>query len=194
VEFGILGSVDVRVDGRMLSIGGGKQRALLAVLLLHPNEAVSRDRLIDALWGESPPPSAHQSLDAYLSRLRRALGRDRLLRRPAGYALIVGPGELDLDRFEDLLRAARESAAVGDAAAAAAQARTALALWRGPALADVLYEPFAAGAAEQLEERRLVALENGSTRISPRETGPSSSPSWTHSCGSIHFASGCWVS
>jgi peptide/nickel transport system substrate-binding protein len=159
VEFGILGHVEVRVDGRPLPLGGGKQRALLAVLLLHPNEAVSRDRLVDALWGENPPPSAHQSLDTYVSRLRRALGRDRLVRQTGGYVLVVEPGERDVDRFEEQLRAARESTAAGDAIAAAAQTRTALALWRGPALADVLYEAFATAEAERLEERRLVALE-----------------------------------
>ena len=159
MEFGILGPVEVRVDGRTLPLGGGKQRALLAILLLHPNEAVSRDRLIDALWGENPPPSAHQSLDTYVSRLRRALGQDRLVRRPAGYMLVVEAGERDLDRFEELLGAARESAAAGNAAGAAGKTRTALELWRGPALADVLYEPFAAAEAGQLEERRLVALE-----------------------------------
>ena len=147
------------MDGRTLPLGGGKQRALLAILLLHPNEAVSRDRLIDALWGENPPPSAHQSLDTYVSRLRRALGQDRLVRRPAGYMLVVEAGERDLDRFEELLGAARESAAAGNAAGAAGKARTALELWRGPALADVLYEPFAAAEAGRLEERRLVALE-----------------------------------
>jgi peptide/nickel transport system substrate-binding protein len=147
------------VDGRPLPLGGGKQRTLLAVLLLHPNEAVSRDRLIDAVWGENPPPSAHRSLDTYVSRLRRALGRDRLVRQAGGYVLVVEPGERDVDRFEERLRAARESTAAGDSAAAAAQTRTALALWRGPALADVLYEAFATAEAERLEERRLVALE-----------------------------------
>jgi YVTN family beta-propeller protein len=159
VEFRILGPLEVRLNGGALPLGGRKQRALLALLLLHANEAVSRDRLIDALWGERPPPSVHQSLDSYVSRLRRALGHERLLRRPAGYVLVLDPGELDLARFEDLVAAAREALARGDAAEASSTLRSALALWRGPALADVLYEPFAAAECERLEERRLVALE-----------------------------------
>ncbi len=159
MEFAILGTVEARVNGKALELGGGKQRALLAVLLLHPNEAVSRDRLIDALWGEHPPPSVHQSLDSYVSRLRKALGRDRLIRQSGGYVLVVEPGELDLDRFEALLRAAHGAAAAGDTASAATSLHAALGLWRGAALADVLYEPFASAAAERLEERRLGALE-----------------------------------
>ncbi len=159
VEFAILGPVEVRVDGRTLSLGGGKQRALLAVFLLHPNEAVSRDRLIDALWGERPPASVHQSLDTYVSRLRRVLGRDRIVRRPGGYALIVESGERDLDRFEELVRAGRAAAAAGNVAAAASSLSAALEIWRGPALEDVLYEPFASAEAKRLEELRLVALE-----------------------------------
>jgi YVTN family beta-propeller protein len=159
VEFAILGTVEARANGKALELGGGKQRALLAVLLLHPNEAVSRDRLIDALWGEHPPPSVQQSLDSYVSRLRKVLGRDRLIRRPGGYVLVVEPGELDLDRFEKLLQTANEAAAAGDVISASASFHAALALWRGPALADVLFEPFAPDEAERLEERRLGALE-----------------------------------
>ncbi len=159
MDFGILGPVEVSVDGRSLALGSRKQRALLAVLLLHANEVVSRDGLIDAIWGERPPPSVHQSLDSYISRLRRALGSERIVRRPPGYLLVVNPGELDLERFEELRRAARDAAAAGDVASALRQLRAALAIWRGPALGDVLYEPFAAAEAERLEERRLVALE-----------------------------------
>jgi peptide/nickel transport system substrate-binding protein len=159
VEFRILGAVEVRLNGGPLALGGRKQRALLALLLLHANEIISRDRLIDALWGERPPPSVNQSLDSYVSRLRRVLGHDRLLRRPPGYVLVLDPGELDLARFEELVASAREVSARGDAAEASSMLHTALALWRGPALADVLYEPFATVEAERLEERRLVALE-----------------------------------
>jgi peptide/nickel transport system substrate-binding protein len=159
VEFRVLGPVEVRADGDALALGGRKQRALLAFLLLHANEPVSRDRLIEALWGDRPPPSVQQSLDSYVSRLRRALGPGRLLRRPSGYTVVVEPGELDLARFEELVADAREAAARNSAAEAAARLRTALGLWRGPALADILYEPFAAREAERLEERRLAALE-----------------------------------
>ncbi len=159
VEIAILGPLELRIDGRVVSLGGPKQRALLAVLALHANEAVSRDRLIEALWGDAPPPSVDQSLDAYISRLRRAIGRELLLRRPGGYVLTVASGELDLERFESLVAAARAASAAGDIDAATRLLRDALSLWRGPALADVLYEPFASAEAERLEERRLGALE-----------------------------------
>jgi YVTN family beta-propeller protein len=159
VEFRILGPVEVRADGDALPLGGRKQRALLAVLLLHANQAVSRDRLIEALWGDRPPPSVHQSLDSYVSRLRRTLGHGRLLRGPPGYTVVVEPGELDLSRFEDLVAAGGEAATRNDAAEAAARLRAALALWRGPALVDVLYEPFAARESERLDELRRIALE-----------------------------------
>jgi YVTN family beta-propeller protein len=159
VEFAVLGPVAVARDGRDLPLGGRKQRALLAILLLHANEVVSRDRLIDGLWGERPPATAAHTLDNYISRLRKTLGDGRLVRRPPGYLLHVQPAELDLDRFERLLEEGRTELARGDGARAAVALRAALALWRGPALADVLYEPFASSEAERLEERRLVALE-----------------------------------
>jgi peptide/nickel transport system substrate-binding protein len=159
VEFGILGPVEVRVDGRPLRIGGPKLRALLALLLLRENEPVSRDRLIEGLWGEAPPPSAVHTLDDYVSRLRKALGEGRVSTRPPGYALRVEPGEFDLDRFEDLFERGSVQLAQGHASQAEETLRNALGLWRGSALADVLYEPVAALEAEQLEERRLLALE-----------------------------------
>jgi YVTN family beta-propeller protein len=160
VEFAVLGPVAAWHDGRELPLGGPKQRALLAILLLHANEVVSRDRLIDGLWGERPPPTAGHTLDNYVSRLRKALGDARLSRRPPGYVLHVGADELDLDRFERLFREGREALSRGDAGEAAATLRSALALWRGAALADLLYEPFAATESERLEERRLMALED----------------------------------
>jgi YVTN family beta-propeller protein len=160
VEFAVLGPVAVARDGRDLPLGGRKQRALLAILLLHANEVVSRDRLIDGLWGERPPATAAHTLDNYISRLRKTLGDGRPVRHPPGYLLHVQPAELDLDRFERLLEEGRTELARGDAARAAVALRAALALWRGPALADVLYEPFAASEAERLEERRLAALED----------------------------------
>jgi len=116
------------------------------MLLLHANEPVSRDRLIDGIWGEQPPATAAHTLDGYVSRLRKLLGADRLTRKPPGYRLRVEPGELDLERFEKL--------------AAEGRHRDALAVWRGPALADLLYEPFAGREAERLEERRLSVLED----------------------------------
>jgi YVTN family beta-propeller protein len=160
VEFAVLGSVTARHDDRELPLGGPKQRALLAMLLLRANEVVSRDRLIDGLWGERPPPTAGHTLDNYVSRLRKALGEARLSRRPPGYVLHVERDELDLDRFERLFQEGREALARGDAGEAAATLRSALALWRGTALADLLYEPFAASESERLEERRIMALED----------------------------------
>ena len=146
MQFAILGPVEARTNGSALQLGGPKPRALLAMLLLDANEPVSRDRLIEGLWGDDPPPSADQTLDSYVSRLRRVLGPDRVVRRPPGYLLVVEPGELDLERFERLVEGGSLHEALG--------------LWRGPALADVLYEPFAGEEAERLEERRLVALED----------------------------------
>jgi YVTN family beta-propeller protein len=160
VRFAILGPIELSVEGRPVPLGGPKQRALLAFLLLHANEAVSRDRLIDALWGESPPPSASESLDTYIYRLRKLIGHDRLARRGSGYVLSVEPGELDAARFELLVADASQAAGADDSRGAARMLADALALWRGPALADVLYQPFASAPARQLEERRLDALES----------------------------------
>src|ERR1051326_5795159 len=89
MEFRILGPLEVEVEGQQVPLGGLKQRALVAVLLLHPNEVVSRDRLIDALWGERAPASAQRSLDSYVSRLRGLLGPQRLVRRQPGLLLVV---------------------------------------------------------------------------------------------------------
>jgi DNA-binding SARP family transcriptional activator len=159
VEFVILGPLEARDDGRRLALGGPKQRAVLAMLLLDANRPVSRDRLIDWLWGESPPRSAAHTLDDYVSRLRRALGAERIERRPGGYLIRVEPGELDLDRFEVLLEQGRSAAAAGDAAQASVVLGQALGLWCGRALADLESEPFAAPESERLEERRLLAVE-----------------------------------
>jgi DNA-binding SARP family transcriptional activator len=163
LDYRILGSFDVRQDSRLLGLGGEKPRALLAILLLHRNEVVSVDRLIDGLWGEAPPASALPTLRAYVSRLRKALNgsgesvcgeRDSaagspdgvLLTRGRGYLLRVAPGELDLERFLDVAERGHHALAAGDADGAARALREALGLWRGPPLADFAYEPFARGA------------------------------------------------
>ena len=99
LEFRILGPLEVSLDGRAVPLGGKKQRALLALLLLHANEALSSDRLIDELWGESPPETVTTMLQVYISRLRKALGAERIVTRAPGYLLHVEPGELDLERF-----------------------------------------------------------------------------------------------
>jgi DNA-binding SARP family transcriptional activator len=155
MEFRLLGPLDVVEGDRPLALGGAKQRALLAVLLLHANEVVSSDRLIAELWGERPPATAAKSVQTYVSRLRKELGDRRLATRPPGYVLHVDPAESDLARFERLLAEARRAEPAG----AAEKLRRALALWRGPPLADLAYEPFAQTEIARLEELRLAALE-----------------------------------
>jgi DNA-binding SARP family transcriptional activator len=148
VEFRILGPLEVYEDGRAISLGGARQRALLAILLTRVNEVVSADRLIDELWGEHPPRTALNTLQYFVSQLRKALGADRIVTRAPGYAIRVEPGELDLERFERLT-----------ADSSAESLREALSLWRGPALADLSYEAFAQAEIARLEELRVVALE-----------------------------------
>jgi DNA-binding SARP family transcriptional activator/DNA-binding beta-propeller fold protein YncE len=153
VEFRILGPVEVVDDGRPVSIRRGKELALLAYLLLHPNEVIPSERLVDELWGERPPPTAAKILQNAVSQLRKALGEDRLFTRPPGYLLRVEPRELDFERFEDLAERGR---ADGDPRLL----REALELWRGEPLADVRDEPFAQRASRQLDEARLAAHED----------------------------------
>ena len=160
MDFAVLGALAVQRDSEDLPLGGPKQRALLAILLLNANTAVSRDQLIDGIWGERPPPTAAHTLDNYISRLRKAIGDGRVSRRAPGYVLEVMPDELDLDRFERLLALGLEHLAAADAGLAARDFRAALALWRGPALADLRFEPFAVAEAGRLEELRLGALEH----------------------------------
>ena len=167
MEFRILGPLEAREGDHAVPLGGPRQRAFLAVLLLHPNEVVSRDRLIDAVWGDRPPLSSAEIVRGYVSRLRRALepsvGRGssyRILQtHPTGYLLEVLPDTLDLDRFEVMRRHARAASADGDPRAAARLLREGLALWRGPPLVDFAYEPFAQSEIARLEELRVVTLE-----------------------------------
>jgi DNA-binding SARP family transcriptional activator len=159
MEFRILGPLEVLEGGDRLSLGGAKQRALLAVLLVHANEPVSTDRLIDELWAERPPATAAHTLQVYVSNLRKVLGAERLVTRAPGYLAEVGPDELDLERFERLFREGRDAVARGAADIAGARLCEALSLWRGAPLADFAYEPFAQAAIARLGELRLVALE-----------------------------------
>jgi YVTN family beta-propeller protein len=159
MEFRILGPFEVSERGRPLEVGAGKQRALLAVLLLRAGEVVSTDRLIDALWEERAPASALNSVHIYVSQLRKALGNGRLETRGHGYLLALEPEQLDLGRFERLLGEGRELLAGGEPEQAAETLRAALALWRGPPLSDFASEPFAHGEIARLEELRLAALE-----------------------------------
>jgi DNA-binding SARP family transcriptional activator len=146
VEFLILGPVDVLDGGRAVTLPAGKPLALLRVLLLNRNRVVSAADLIDELWGEEPPDTALKALQGHVSQLRKVLGANRLTTKAPGYRLRVENGELDLDRFEQLVRSGRERLAAGDAEAAARELESALALWRGP--------------APGLDERRLAALED----------------------------------
>jgi DNA-binding SARP family transcriptional activator len=155
MDFRLLGPLEVSEHDRTLALGGAKQRSLLALLLLRANELVSTDHLMDQLWSASPPITAGKSVQVYVSRLRKVLGDGRLTTHGRGYALHVEPSELDLARFERLCAEARQAAPD----AAARKLRDALALWRGPALADLAYEPFAQVEIARLEEMRLAAVE-----------------------------------
>jgi DNA-binding SARP family transcriptional activator len=159
MEFRLLGALEVRDGGRRVALGAGRQRAVLAILLLHANQVVASDRLVDELWAGRPPGNARKALQVYVFRLRRTLGAERIRTRPSGYLLEVGPDELDVHRFERLVLEARALRAGGEATRAAAALREALGLWDGPALADFTYQQFAQNEIARLEELRLVALE-----------------------------------
>ena len=154
-DFRILGPLEVSDETGALLLGGLKQRAVLAMLLLEPGRIVSVDRLIDALWGEQPPRTAATSLQNFISQLRKTLGAEVLETKAPGYRLRIRPGELDLDRFRVIIESARGA----DPQTRAEKLRHALALWRGPALADLAYEAFAEPHVAYLEELRLGTLE-----------------------------------
>jgi predicted ATPase/DNA-binding SARP family transcriptional activator len=159
MDYRVLGSFEAQAGDEPISLGGFKQRALLALLVLNANEVVGRDRLIDDLWGDHPPETAVQSVQVYVSRLRKLLPDDTLLTRPAGYLLAIEPDTLDLRRFERLLADGREALAGNDADNAARVLREALELWRGPALAEFAFEPFAQAEIGRLEDLRVTAVE-----------------------------------
>jgi DNA-binding SARP family transcriptional activator len=148
MEFRILGPLEVVDLGQTIPLGGPRQRAVLALLLTRSNEVVSADRLVEDIWGSRPPRTAANTLQHYVSQLRKLLGSDRISTRPPGYSLRVAPGELDLDRFETLVKR-------GDAESL----REAFTLWRGEPLADLAYEPFAQSEIARLREVRVAALE-----------------------------------
>jgi DNA-binding SARP family transcriptional activator/Flp pilus assembly protein TadD len=162
MEFGLLGPLVVHRDGIEVLIQRGRQRQVLAALLLSAGRLVSVDDLVETLWGSAPPPSARQSLQNYVMRLRQTLGeagRVRIRTEPRGYLIRVGPGELDVSRFEALLQAARSAARDGSWDTAAEQARAALTLWRGEPLADVESELLASREVPRLADLRLQAQE-----------------------------------
>lgn len=158
MDYRILGPLEVDADGVPVELVGGRQSALLAFLLLHANETVPAERLVDELWDGSPPPSAHKILQHYVSRLRRDLGNGPLVTRGRGYELRVKPGELDVDRFAELLEAGRQAMASNEPDVAATTLRRALSLWRGPVLVELADDRFARPQIDRLEELRLAAL------------------------------------
>ena len=162
MDFSLLGPLVVRRDGIEIPVQRGKQRQLLAALLLNAGRLVSLDDLVATLWGPAPPPSVRQSLQNYVMRLRHTLGEAgwaRISTQPRGYLIRVGPGELDLSRFGALLEAARSAARDGSWDIAAERARAALTLWRGEPLADVESELLASREVPKLAELRLQAQE-----------------------------------
>ena len=160
MEIRILGPLEaIGADGLPISLGGPRPRAVLAQLLLHPNEVVSSERLIDAVWGASPPAAAQGALQVHVHSLRKALGADRIVTRAPGYLIRVDNGDVDAARFESLVAEGERLIGVGDSAGAVTVLEDALGLWRGPAFADLAYESFAQRGADRLEELRLVALE-----------------------------------
>jgi DNA-binding SARP family transcriptional activator len=168
MEFRILGPLEVLEEGRLVALGGGKPRALLAVLLLHPNEVLTTDRLVEELWGEHAPPTAAKAVHVHVSRLRKALaagagngtsGEDVLVTRERGYELRLDPERLDSNCFERLITEGRRELEAGTPKRALAVLEEGLSLWRGEPLADLAYEPFAQREIARLADLRVVALE-----------------------------------
>lgn len=161
MEFRILGPLEVVEEGDPLPLGTSKERVVLAVLLLHANEFVSRERLIDEIWGAAPPPTARKAVNVYVSKLRKTLtrdGHDPIGTLGGGYRLELRSEDLDKERMQRLLLAARDSVAAGELETAADIFREALAFWRGPTLPDLPFESFARAEIEQLDEVRLTAV------------------------------------
>jgi DNA-binding SARP family transcriptional activator len=166
MDFRILGTLEVLDDGRAIALPGTKPRALLALLLLHANETLTADRIIDELWGERPPSAAGKTLQMHISRLRKALGGEdgtgsagAITTRERGYRLEIDPDQLDAHRFESLVTKGRAELAAGRPEPAMAALDAALGLWHGAPLADLAYEAFAQPEIARLEDLRIAALE-----------------------------------
>jgi predicted ATPase/class 3 adenylate cyclase/DNA-binding SARP family transcriptional activator len=165
MDFRILGPLEALDEGESVALGGAKRRAVLALLLLHANETVSAERLVDELWGEQAPATAAKTLQAHVSRLRKSLSGvggaagDVLLTRPHGYLLAIEHDRLDANRFERLLADGQSLLADDRPDEALSKLEDALALWRGPPLADLAYEPFAQAEIARLDDLRVVAME-----------------------------------
>jgi WD40 repeat protein/DNA-binding SARP family transcriptional activator len=158
VEFRVLGPLEANAHNGPIALGGAKQRAVLAHLLLRANALVPADRLIDEVWGDDPPAAARNVLQTYVSRLRKALGDGRLEHRPGGYVLHAESSEIDARRFEALVQDARQNA-MSDPGAAVHLYREADALWRGPALDDLAGQPSLRPEIGRLDELRVAAIE-----------------------------------
>ena len=156
MDFRILGPLEVEGSGGPLSLGGQRQQALLALLILRRNEHVPTSRLIDDLWGEEPPASAQKTVQVYVSRLRGELGEGRIETHGRGYMLRLDDGELDLEVFEQLVERSR---AGGRHGARRRRCARRIALYRGRPLGDLGYEPWALSEVARLEELRFDALE-----------------------------------
>lgn len=164
-EFGVLGPLEARIGSGPVFLPSVRQRIVLAALLLRPDQVVPLDDIVDSLWPERPPATARDQVVNVVSALRRLLGgagrpatRQWLATQPPGYRARIGPGRLDVEKFEALVRTADAQSGAGHPERAAPNLRTALELWRGPALADVPAR-FAVNEARRLEELRLAALE-----------------------------------
>jgi class 3 adenylate cyclase/DNA-binding winged helix-turn-helix (wHTH) protein len=164
MDFRVLGPLEVADSGRLLDVGGAKRRAVLAILILHANELVTADRLIDDLWGDEPPRTSEHSVQVYVSELRKLLGagsnQELIATRPPGYVLQVDDDQVDARRFERLTSEGRRALAGDDHEAAAAKLREALSLWRGPALAEFEFEPFAQPEIARLADLRISVTED----------------------------------
>ena len=166
MDFRILGPLEVLDEGGAIALGGSKQRALLALLLLHVNETLSTDRLIDELWGERPPANAAKTVQMQIVRLRKALAgqagdgpADVVVTRERGYELRLDPERVDSHRFERLVAEGRSELAGGHPQLAVSALERALSLWRGQPLAELAYEPFAQREIARLDDLRVAALE-----------------------------------
>lgn len=161
MEFRILGPLEVVEDGSPVSLGTLKERLVLGVLLLHANEFVSRERLVDELWGAAPPPTARKAVNVYVSKLRKSLmrdGHDPIATSDGGYRLAVDSDRLDSDRVRSLVAEARERMADGESDEASRLLSEALAFWRGPTLAGLALESLGREEVAQLDELRVTAL------------------------------------
>src|SRR5436190_1268921 len=161
MEYRILGPLEVVDEGEPVPLGRLKERLVLAVLRLHANEFVSRERLIDELWGVSPPATARKAVNVYISKLRKTLtrdGHDPISTADGGYRLVVDSDLLDADRMRALVAAAREQMADGDSEAASRLLQDGLAFWRGPTLAGLTLESFGRDEVGQFDELRLTVL------------------------------------